>query len=242
MSGSETGVSRSTGKAGGKPFLLRCRIHRVQAALMSQRSPDRRRDTKVRRHSKPRAWSPPSASGPQRRCPRTDRRKKWRNSGRRGRSCRRRGSTWSRTRRRTRHRTAGPERGRHKDSCRNSYGTPRSRKAEDAEQQGAEAEHAGLADTVGDVAPEGDEEGHDHGGDHDHRERGRTFKPAGLGQVAQREYREGVEGHAVDEAGAHTGHHHLGITLEGVEQGYFTSGILALASAKSLVSCTEERI
>ena len=96
---------------------------------------------------------------------------------------------------------------------------PEGRETEDAEQQGAEAEHAGLADTVGDIAPEGDEEGHDHGGDHDHREGGRTLKPAGLGQVAQREYREGVEGHAVDEAGAHTGHHHLGITLEGVEQG-----------------------
>ena len=39
---------------------------------------------------------------------------------------------------------------------------PEGRKTEDAEQQGAEAEHAGLADTVGDIAPEGDEEGHDH--------------------------------------------------------------------------------
>ena len=36
---------------------------------------------------------------------------------------------------------------------------PEGRETEDAEQQGAEAEHAGLADTVGDIAPEGDEEG-----------------------------------------------------------------------------------
>ena len=33
---------------------------------------------------------------------------------------------------------------------------PEGRETEDAEQQGAEAEHAGLADTVGDIAPEGE--------------------------------------------------------------------------------------
>ena len=111
---------------------------------------------------------------------------------------------------------------------------PEGREAGDTEQHSAHAVNFGFAVLVGHVAPEGDEAGHDEGRNHHGGQGCGAANAVLLRKIGERIHAKDVEGHAVDKTCAHAGQHHLGVTLEGIQQGILGFRHLLLGFRKVL--------